>query len=179
SLYVQPLDPSAGKVRITNNSAGTIYAAVTTRRQEAAGNVTAASSGLDLRIRYTDAGGQEISLGQIRQGEDIYAAITVSNTSGTTDYTNLALTAGCPSGWEIFNDRLTGTETGTPEYTYLDIRDDKTVYYFDLPKGTKKQFNVRFHAGYCGEFTVPSIRCEAMYDPAVYARTASGKTSVR
>lgn len=179
SVYVQPLDPSAGKVRITNNSAGTIYAAVTTRRQEAAGNVTAASSGLDLRIRYTDAGGQEISLGQIRQGEDIYAAITVSNTSGTTDYTNLALTAGCPSGWEIFNGRLTGTETGTPEYTYLDIRDDKTVYYFDLPKGTKKQFNVRFHAGYCGEFTVPSIRCEAMYDPAVYARTASGKTSVR
>ena len=178
SVYSMPVDPSAGKTGITNNSKGTIYATITTRRQMEAGSVTEASSGIGIKPIYTDANGKKLNLEDIRQGEDIYATISVSNTTGTTDCTGLALTVTTPSGWEIFNERLTGTETGKANYTYMDIRDDKTIYYFDLPRGTRKQFNVRFHAGYCGEFTVPSIRCEAMYDPATYARTASAKTIV-
>jgi len=178
SVYVQPLDPSAGKVGIRNNSEGVLYATVTTRRQTAPGATEAASSGLGIEVNYKDSEGQILNLAGLRQRTDIYAEVTVSNTGGTSDYTGLALTVAAPSGWEIFNGRLTGTDSDNPEYTYMDIRDDKVIYYFDLGKGTKKQFRLRFNAAYCGEFVVPSVRCEAMYDPAVFARTASATTAV-
>lgn len=178
ATFSKQLDPSTGKVSVKNNSSGAIYAAVTTRRQVPSGTVKAASSGIGLKAGFADIDGQELKPEHLAQGTDIYATITVSNTSGLQDYTSLALTVSAPSGWEIFNSRLLGTETEKPAYTYMDIRDDKVIYYFNLDKGQKKVFTVRFNAAYCGEFTIPSIRCEAMYDPSVYARTASGTTAV-
>lgn len=179
SVYVRSLGHSAGKSVIANNSKGAVYATVTARRQPEAGSAAAAASGLGLKVRYADADGKELNPGQISQRTDIYATVTVSNTTGTMDYTGLALTVTAPAGWEIFNGRLTGTEAGEAEYTYMDIRDDKVIYYFDLAKGAGKRFALRFRAGYCGEFTIPSVRCEAMYEPSVFARTASGKTTVK
>lgn len=179
AVYVQSLDASAGKTAVANNSKGAVYATVTAKRQPEAGTVSEAASGLGLEVRYADADGKELNPVRISQGADIYATVTVSNTSGTTDYAGLALTVTSPSGWEIFNGRLTGTEAGEAEYTYMDIRDDRVIYYFDLTKGRAKHFSIRFRAGYCGEFTLPSVRCEAMYAPSVFARTASGKTTVK
>ncbi len=178
SVYVRSLGHSSGKVSLANNSKGAVYATVTARRQPEAGTAAEAASGLGLKVRYADAEGKDLNPGQIRQGTDIYATVTVSNTTGTMDYTDLALTVTASSGWEIFNGRLAGTESGEAEYTYMDIRDDKVIYYFGLEKGACKRFVLRFRAGYCGEFTIPSVRCEAMYEPSVFARTASGKTTV-
>lgn len=46
----------------------------------------------------------------LNQGTDFMAVVTVANISGTTDYTNLALTHIIPAGWEIlmneWQDRL-------------------------------------------------------------------------
>ena len=100
------------------------------------------------------------------------------NVSGVKDYSNLALTEAIPSGWEIFNDRLTGGESAGTDYTYRDIRDDKVVWFFDLPKGTAKTFRVKMHAAYEGEFILPAVKCEAMYDSKVSANTASGTARV-
>lgn len=76
------------------------------------------------------------------------SAVTLSNISGTSDYSNLALTHIIPSGWEIYNERMivpeasssNSNEANTPEssadkYTYKDIRDDRVLTYFDLRRG--------------------------------------------
>ena len=34
------------------------------------------------------------------------------------------------------------------------------------------------HASYQGEYILPAVKCEAMYDPRVRANTASGHTKV-
>jgi hypothetical protein len=39
------------------------------------------------------------------------AITSISNISGTSDYTNLALTHIIPSGWEIYNERMVAPET--------------------------------------------------------------------
>lgn len=178
AVYAMPLDPSVGSVGIRNASEGTVYASVMYERRMPAGTVKAASSGLDIKVEYTDGDGRPLNPANIRQGTDVYVTAEVSNTSAAMDYTNLALTLTVPSGWEIVNDRLTGTETGASRYDYMDIRDDKAICYFDLMKGRTERIRMRFHASYKGEFVVPSIRCEAMYDPSVFARTASGRTVV-
>ena len=59
-------------------------------------------------------------------------------------------------------------------FTYNDIRDDRSVFYFDLPKGHRKTFRTRLSAVYEGMFTLPAVKCEAMYDNGVYAYSASG-----
>ncbi len=52
------------------------------------------------------------SVNDIRQGTD-FMAITLSNISGTSDYTNLALTHIIPSGWEIYNERMVAPKRKT------------------------------------------------------------------
>ena len=75
-------------------------------------------------------------------------------------------------------DRRTEIAGGTVQYDRLDIRDDRSIFYFSLPQGGSMEFRVRLRAAYEGEFVLPSTSCEDMYDTNVYACTASGKCSV-
>ena len=116
-----------------------------------------------------------MSVNDIRQGTDFTAIASISNTSGTTDYTNLALTHIIPSGWEVYNERMTVPEAEPQEttdssgnvsgqYTYQDIRDDRVLTYFNLRRGETKIFTIRLQATYAGNFILPAVQCEAMYD---------------
>lgn len=173
------LDSKKGEVDVTNQTDGSLYATLVTSSTPQHGEtIQARSSGISLNVNYLSAGGTTVSPYSIPQGTDFIAVLTVSNVSGVKDYSNLALTEAIPSGWEIFNDRLTGGESAGTDYTYRDIRDDKVVWFFDLPKGTAKTFRVKMHAAYEGEFILPAVKCEAMYDSKVSANTASGTARV-
>ena len=50
--------------------------------------------------------------------------------------------------------------------------------YFNLQQGQAKTFTVRLQATYSGDFVMPAIQCEAMYDANVQARTQAGRTKV-
>lgn len=116
------------------------------------------------------------------------AITSISNISGTSDYTNLALTHIIPSGWEIYNERMVAPETesgaadgsgkSVSKYNYLDIRDDRVLTYFNLRRGETKVFTVRLQATYAGNFILPAVQCEAMYDVNVQARSKAGRTTV-
>ena len=100
----------------------------------------------------------------------------MENTS-PKDVTHLALMHILPTGWEIFNERMTGTATPAA-YTYQDIRDDRVLTYFDLKRGERKQFTLRLQATYAGTFILPAVQCEAMYDTHIQARTRAGRIEV-
>jgi uncharacterized protein YfaS (alpha-2-macroglobulin family) len=105
--------------------------------------------------------------------------VKVSNPGTAGDVENLALTQMIPSGWEIRNTRLEGSnvhERDLPDYR--DIRDDRVLSYFDLDAGRSKEFVVVVHAAFPGEFYLPPVTCEAMYNHAVRARVAGQKTRV-
>ncbi|MBP5218976.1 MAG: alpha-2-macroglobulin [Bacteroidales bacterium] len=179
SAVTLALDPNTGGVDATNQGDGIIYATLVTSAIPKYGEkVPARSNGISLTVNYISNGGQALSPYVIPQGTDFTSILTVSNVSGVKDYTNLALTEAIPSGWEIFNDRLAGGEAGRIDYSYRDIRDDRVIWFFDLPKGTAKTFRVKLHAAYEGEFVLPAVKCEAMYDSKVSANTASGTAKV-
>ena len=179
SIGMATVDTECGSIDITNKMNGLLYATlVTSVLPEPGSRVEARSNGLSLSVAYSSLSGKTLTPEKIQQGTDFNVTITVGNTSGAKDYTNLALTEAIPSGWEIINDRLLGQGASKASFTYKDIRDDRVIWFFDLPKGSSKTFRMKMHASYLGEFTLPAIKCEAMYDPHIVANTASGTAKV-
>ena len=183
--------PKTGTVSVKNKGKGALSVDLITRTQLLNDTLPAIADNIRLDVKYTDMAGSPISVEDIRQGTDFMSAVTLSNISGTSDYSNLALTHIIPSGWEIYNERMivpevsssSTNEANVPEssagkYTYKDIRDDRVLTYFDLRRGESKTFTVRLQATYAGNFILPAIQCEAMYDAAVQARTKAGRTTV-
>lgn len=171
--------PASGKVTVENKGKGALSVDIITRTQLLNDTLPAMANNLRLDVKYTDMSGAAISTNAIRQGTDFLAVITVGNISGTTNYSNLALTHIIPSGWEIYNERFVSPEAATARnFTYQDIRDDRVLTYFDLRRSEQKVFTVRLQATYEGRFVLPAIQCEAMYDVDAQARTKAGKTQV-
>ena len=171
--------PASGNVTVKNQGKGALNVDFITRIQLVNDTLPAISNNLRLDVKYTDMNGATISIDDIRQGTDFMAVITVGNISGTTGYSNLALTHIIPSGWEIYNERfITPEATPTRNYTYQDIRDDRVLTYFDLQRSELKKFTVRLQATYAGNFVLPAVQCEAMYDASAQARTRAGRTTV-
>ena len=179
SVYGLALDTQSGGADVKNTSDGVIYATlITSTVPEFGARNEARSNGLGMTVTYTSSNGKLLNPAEIPQGTDFTVTITVGNSSTMKDYTNLALTEVVPSGWEIFNDRLFGSGDSRAAYSYRDIRDDRVIWYFDLPRGKSKTFKIKMHAAYEGEFTLPSVKCEALYDAHISANSASGTAKV-
>ncbi|MDR2474937.1 MAG: alpha-2-macroglobulin [Bacteroidales bacterium] len=176
-----PVKVGEGRIALKNTGSGDLYVSFVSRMQPLNDTLPAVSNNLSLNLAYADLSGNAIRIEQLKQGADFTATVRVSNTSAN-DYTDLALTHILPSGWEVFNERLTlqdaGASSVSQNYTYRDIRDDRVLTYFDLPRGQTRTFTIRLQASYCGSFTLPAILCEAMYDTSAQARTTAGKVKV-
>lgn len=181
--------PKSGTVAVKNQGKGALSVDLITRTQLLNDTLPAISDNLRMDIRCASMDGKPMSVNDIRQGTDFTAIASISNTSGTTDYTNLALTHIIPSGWEVYNERMTVPEAEPQEttdssgnvsgqYTYQDIRDDRVLTYFNLRRGETKIFTIRLQATYAGNFILPAVQCEAMYDVNVQARSKAGRTTV-
>jgi uncharacterized protein YfaS (alpha-2-macroglobulin family) len=90
-----------------------------------------------------------------------------------------------PSGWEIINYRLEGLEY--PEWiknfeasdgTYMDIRDDRVNWFFDLYGSGSFNCVVKINPSFKGNYRLPPISAEAMYSPDYYARLQGDKVVV-
>lgn len=198
AIHTLDLPDASGRLSLTNQAEGMLYASLITHQQLLNDTLPELSEGLKLEVRYVDAAGNPVNAENLAQGSEFEARIWVTNTSLNRDYRDLALTHIVPSGWEIYNERLreatdddsavetaasgAGTAPSSAQsrvYTYQDIRDDRVLTYFDLPRGRSADFRVRLQANYAGEFVWPALQCEAMYEPTVRARTRAGRVVVQ
>ncbi len=163
---------AARALKVTSASSGTLFARVIAEGTPARGNETEDANNLAISIAYKDMEGQPIDPGQLEQGTEFMASVTVSNPGFRGEYKNLVINQIFPSGWEINNLRLTGDEAMSKGDvpTYQDIRDDRVYTFFDLAAGKRKTFEVQLTASYAGTFYLPSVSCEAMYDKSIHAR---------
>lgn len=129
-----------------------------------------------MTVRYFNMEGDPMDPGQLEQGTDFVAEVKLTHPGVRVSYKELALNQMFPSGWEIRNLRLDNIESSRtksqPEYQ--DIRDDRVYSYFGLNKGESKTFVVMLNAAYLGNYFLPAVYCEAMYDNGIHA-TKSGK----
>lgn len=171
--------PAEGTISLTNNGTGVLYVNVVSKAKPIEDNLPAVENKIRLNVSYADLNGKAIDISNIRQGTDFIAEVKVTNISASESFTDMALTHIFPSGWEIFNERMTGSASATSDaLTYQDIRDDRVLSYFDLDYRQTKTVRVRLQASYIGDYVLPAVQCEAMYDTSVQARTKAGRVKV-
>jgi hypothetical protein len=135
----------------------------------------AISSNLKLDTKYaTVSGGDGLSCGL---GDDIFITLTVTNVTALP-MDHLALNLKMPAGWDLVNPRLYETGDLATNVTYQDYRDDRVYTYFRLKAGESKNLNFRAKAAFKGDFFMPSVVCEDMYDGKVFARSNSARVKV-
>jgi len=131
------------------------------------------SKNLWLSVEWLDENGMAIDPAQIKQGTTFWGHFS----GGLSSYSRsrleeLALVQVLPSGWEIENIRL--LQEAVPDWMkkwnlhreeYLDIRDDRIMWFFDIPDYRKTyDFVVKLTAVTVGEFILPPTLFEAMYN---------------
>ncbi len=134
------------------------------------------ASDIKMDVCYFSMEGNPIDPSRLEQGTDFMAEVTFTHPGIRVKYKELALTQMFPSGWEIRNLRLDNIESSRVKSKpdYQDIRDDRVYSYFGLDKGESKTFVVLLNAAYLGEYFLPAVYCEAMYDNGIHA-TRAGK----
>ena len=143
---------------------------------------------LKLSVEWLDEDGMKIDPTDVRQGQTFWGHFRVNKLPGyRSNIEEIALVQILPSGWEIDNTRLSGEarsawmrkwQIGREEY--LDIRDDRIMWFFDLPAyGDGYDFVVKINTVTAGEFTLPPTLVEAMYNNSYRAIKAGKKIIVR
>ena len=61
---------------------------------------------------------------------------------------------------------------------YVDVREDRNVFFTDLTKGQSKSFAYRIKPVCAGKFTVPPVFAESMYDRGTKGRAGGGTLEV-
>ena len=129
------------------------------------------NNNLSLSIDWYDEDGENVDITTVEQGDTFYGVYQVSNTSVVPYIEEIALVQLLPSGWEIENLRLSNgllpewsNEKNLGNEDYLDIRDDRIMWFFDLDNTRSMDFVVKVNAITSGEYTLPGARCEAMYN---------------
>ena len=136
---------------------------------------------IQARRRYFNKDGEELAR-QFVHGDLIVAEITVK--ALTANLENVVVVDMLPAGFEIENPRLE-SRAGIPwlkaqdfKPDYLDIRDDRLIFFGTFPRQRERKFYYALRAVTQGEFTLPPITAEAMYDATKSTVTGSTRIEV-
>lgn len=158
-------------VTLKNNRKNRLYVRVLNTGILPIGQEIAIQSNVLASIVFKNRKGSVINVSKINQGTEFVAEVTVKNLKNERAE-NVALSQILPSGFEIVNTRFTDYGDATNNVAdYIDIRDDRTNFYFGLKAGEVKTFRILLNASYLGTYYLPGLQCEAMYDNTFLART--------
>jgi uncharacterized protein YfaS (alpha-2-macroglobulin family) len=148
------------------------YYSLTTRGVPTDAAFQPEQAGLEVERELLARDGRALS-GPVKQGDLVVLRARVRSVVGPVK--NVVVEALLPSGLEIENPRLETTETltwvtdaaGAPRY--VDLRDDRALLFVDLPENSWQTYYTVLRAVTPGQFRLPPIHAEAMYDPALRA----------
>ncbi len=137
---------------------------------------------LQVRRSYFSENGVPIEDGNFQHGGLLVAEITIKALTDTLE--NVAVVDVLPAGFEIENPRLE-SRAGVPwisksgfQPDYMDIRDDRLIFFGKFPRQKKQKFYYALRAVTRGDFALPPVAAEAMYDPTKSSVASSGRIRV-
>lgn len=161
------LEEAQSRLKLTNLSETTMYAQVVMRGVATQSAIAAQSNGLELGLSYTTDNGLQLNPEKLAQSTTFKALLRVRNVSGKP-IDHIAITHILPAGWEMLK-----TEPSNP-VNYQDVRDDRVLTYIDHLAATQTvDIVLNLSATYAGNYYLPSVHAEAMYDDTVSGCTAS------
>ncbi len=141
-----------------------------------------ASAGLEVEREYLTREGKAVDLGSVKQGDLLVVKTRVRSVAGPVQ--NVAIVNLLPSGLEVENPRLETTEKlpwitdANLRPSYMDLRDDRILVFANLPPNSWQTYYSVVRAVTPGEFRLPPVHAEAMYDPALRATGERGEIEV-
>lgn len=141
-------------------------------------------AGLQMNVAFMTLDNKPLDILHLPQGQDFVAEVTVSadfEHMVKNRIEDIALSAVVPSGWQIRNERLEGSEM-PKGIDYMDIRDDRVLAYFSLWRDyywyyryqdrnrTSVTLRIILNASYAGKFYLPGWNVSAMYDETLFAK---------
>jgi len=161
----------ANSITLKNIKNNTVYVRVLNTGILPIGQEKVIASDVSAAIVFKNRKGSVINVSKISQGTEFIAEVTIRN-QRNEHVENVALSQILPSGFEIVNTRFTDYGDATNNIAdYIDIRDDRTNFYFGMKAGETKVFRILLNASYLGNYYLPGLQCEAMYDNTFLART--------
>ena len=180
-----PIDAGrASSMVFTNTSGVPVFATLEWEGIPERDDIEPEQHGLVLRSKFVNEGGEEIDVSRVHQGDSFYAIYQVAQEDYET-ISQVALVQILPAGWEIENLGLIGGELPSwsrrynlGQQDYVDIRDDRIMWFFDKHYSTSYDFIVKINAVTVGEFYLPPTLLEAMYNNDYKVSTAGQDVEV-
>jgi uncharacterized protein YfaS (alpha-2-macroglobulin family) len=172
-------------IKVTNNGTGPVFAKATASGIPGE-DLPAEDSGFSIERKLFTIDGQEVKLDQIKQN-DILVVVIRGQVKDYAQHQAMVIDL-LPAGLEIENERLTNTRrTGDlawlPELTevnYSEFLDDRFIAAFDIREQSPTNFALSYMARAVtpGQYKLPAIAVEDMYNPEIRGRSASEKLVV-
>jgi uncharacterized protein YfaS (alpha-2-macroglobulin family) len=134
----------------------------------------ALSDGLEVYRELLDKAGKPVTTTQL--GEVITVRLRIRSLRADS-VTNVALVDLLPGGFEVVGSSLSPGISTINGVDYVEIREDRAVFFATIPTET---LEITYQIKSCnrGNFVVPPVFAESMYDRNVKARGLGGKISV-
>ncbi|MDI6751789.1 MAG: MG2 domain-containing protein [bacterium] len=137
--------------------------------------------GINLSRVYLDRNGKKIDIDRLKQGDII--VVKISAKAEKENLQNVIICDMLPSGLEIENPRLSARATipwveEQAKADYLDMRDDRLLLYTTLSYNNWTTFYYTLRVVTEGEFILPPVSAECMYNPNYTAVKSSGRIRV-
>ena len=146
-------------------------------------SVAAEASEIAIERRYLDCEGNEADLSALKCGEMLIVELTLT-TDAAREFSDLVIEDLFAGAFEPVHSQIDPgmfpwvPEEGLDWVMRSDARDDRMLVFskkFRLEAGGKATFRYPVRVVSSGEFILPGVAAEAMYQPSVRARTAPSR----
>jgi uncharacterized protein YfaS (alpha-2-macroglobulin family) len=135
----------------------------------------AEAQGIEVQRSYMNAAGEPVST--VKQGDEITVRIVARAQSA--EQSNCVISDLLPGGFEMVLARDNSAKEAKPQgLTRIDRREDRIMLFVDL-SADEMVYSYRIRAVSRGQFTVPAVQAEAMYNQNIYAHGVAGSILVQ
>ncbi len=133
------------------------------------------ADGLEVFREIVDAQGAAVA--GLKVGAGALVRLSVRNVSPDA-INNVAVVDLMPGSFELEPNGLKPGKGTVPGADYVDVREDRNVFFCSLGKGEVKTFAYRIKPVAAGTYVVPPAFAESMYDRGIKGRDGGGRINV-
>lgn len=184
SFRLDRRDLGGKTVTITVTGKGTCYYSWQASGVSSANVAEEFDRGIVVRRSYYDEDGQPLTADSVALGDRVICRITAQSQGKPVQ--NVVINDLIPAGFAIENPRLKTTPSlawiprSDRPLDYQDIRDDRLLLFTGLEPNPQRQmqFYYSLRAVCAGEFVIPPVAAECMYNPVIAGAASSGRLKV-
>jgi alpha-2-macroglobulin len=183
-LTISDIETKDNSILLKANGKGKVYYFWNSEGISKSKKVKEIDSQMKIRRTYYDyKSKQEIVNSQFKQGDLIVCKISL--TGGTRSAENIAISDLIPAGFEIENPRLSTSTNFDWKVKdrmildHMDIRDDRLILFTRSVSKRNYEFYYMLRVVNKGEFQLPVIGAEAMYDKEYHSFNGAGVITVK